>query len=52
MFDHGAANDDYDEEAGHRFGSHKFLPGEYVSIRGHDGELRTFVVAGVEPLPQ
>ena len=48
-----AANGDDDEdEAGYRFGSHKFLPGEYVSIRGHDGELHTFVVAAVEPLPQ
>jgi hypothetical protein len=29
-----------------------FRPENYVSIRGHDGEFHTFVVAGVEPLPQ
>lgn len=39
------------EEAGYRFGAHKFRPGEYVSIRGQDGELHTFVAASVEPLP-
>jgi len=51
MFDYGGA-DDEDDESGYRFGAHKFLPGEYVSIRGHDGELHTFVVATVETLPQ
>ena len=41
---HGdAAND----EAGYRFDSHAFLPGEYVSIREHDGHLRTFRVRSV-----
>jgi hypothetical protein len=37
----------FDDEAGYRFGAHPFVPGEYVSIRDEDGELRTFVVAGV-----
>ena len=51
-FDYGDAGDDEDEEAGYRFGIHKFVPGEYVSIHGHDGELHTFVVTTVESLPQ
>ena len=38
-----------DDEAGYRFGSHVFRPGEYVSIRDEDGELHTFLVATVEP---
>ena len=36
-----------DDEAGYRFGSHIFAPGEYVSIRGADGTTHTFVVASV-----
>lgn len=41
---HGdAAND----EAGYRFDAHAFRPGEYVSIREHDGHLRTFRVRSV-----
>jgi len=38
-----------DEEAGYRFGSHAFRPGEYVSIRDDDGEMHTFQVVSVEP---
>jgi len=37
-----------EEEAGYRFGSHAFLPGEYVTISGEDGETHTFQVASVE----
>lgn len=37
-----------DDEAGYRFGTHRFAPGEYVSIRDDDGELHTFQVASVE----
>ena len=33
-----------DEETGYRFGDERFRPGEYVSIREHDGETRTFRV--------
>jgi hypothetical protein len=45
-YDPAAAEDD---EAGYRFGSHVFAPGEYVSIRDHDDdELHTFRVASVE----
>ena len=38
-----------DQEAGYRFGSHAFSPGEYVSIRDEDGDLHTFQVATVQP---
>jgi hypothetical protein len=38
-----------DDERGFRFGTHAFRPGEYVSIRGEDGELHTFQVVSVEP---
>ncbi|MEJ1157661.1 hypothetical protein [Prosthecomicrobium sp. N25] len=38
---------DEDDEAGYRFGSHAFNPGEYVSIRDEDGELNTFQVVTV-----
>ena len=38
-----------DDEAGYRFGAHKFALGEYVSIRDDDGELHTFQVASVQP---
>lgn len=39
-----------DDEAGYRFGAHAFIPGEYVSIRGEDGEMHTFQVVSVEPV--
>jgi len=39
-----------DDEAGYRLGSHIFAPGEYVSIRGADGNMHTFVVVSVTPL--
>ena len=38
-----------DDEAGYRFASHAFRPGEYVSIRDEDGDLHTFQVISVEP---
>lgn len=38
-----------DDEAGYRFASHAFRPGEYVSIRDEDGEMHTFAVVSVEP---
>lgn len=48
VFDYeGTAEED--EEAGHRFGLHRFVPGEYVSIRDEDGEIHTFQVASVVP---
>ena len=38
-----------DDESGYRFGTHAFRLGEYVSIRGEDGETHTYKVASVEP---
>ncbi len=48
IFDYDATAED-DDEAGYRFGSHAFQPGEYVSIRDEDGEMHTFQVTSVEP---
>lgn len=41
---HGPADSD---ETGYRFGTHVFKPGEYVSIKEHDGVMRTFRVRSV-----
>lgn len=35
------------DETGFRFDQHTLSPGEYVSIREHDGVLRTFFVVSV-----
>jgi hypothetical protein len=43
---HGAP----DDETGYRFDHHAFRPGEYVSIKEHDGVLRTFRVVYVRDL--
>ena len=45
---HGDADND---ETGYRFERHRFIPGDYVSIREHDDRLRTFLVASVEDVP-
>jgi hypothetical protein len=37
-----------DDESLFRFEHHVFKPGEYISIKEHDGVLRTFRVASVE----
>jgi hypothetical protein len=38
-----------DEEAGYRFGSHAFRPGEYVTIRDEAGDdMHTSLVVSVE----
>ena len=47
VFDYDPSGTD-DDEAGYRLGTHAFMPGEYVSIRGEDGEMHTFRVASVE----
>lgn len=47
VFDYDQSADE-DDESGYRFGSHAFRPGEYVSIRGEDGEMHTFQVVSVE----
>ena len=39
-----------DDEAGFMFGSHRFVKGEYVSVRGADGKTLTFAVSAIEPL--
>ena len=39
-----------DDESGYRFGDHVLKPGEYVSIKEHDDEMRTFKVVMVQPL--
>ncbi len=38
------------DEAGYRLDEHKFVPGEYVSIREQDGVMRTFLVKAVVEL--
>jgi len=48
VFDYDPDAED-DDESGYRFGAHAFRPGEYVSIRGDDGEMHTFQVTTVEP---
>jgi hypothetical protein len=35
------------DDKGFKFDQHKFLPGEYVSLREQDGQLRTFRVTAV-----
>lgn len=46
---HGDAEDD---ESGYRLSSHRFVPGEYVSIREQDDVLRMFRIMRVEELPR
>lgn len=36
-----------DDEAGFKLNAHRFVPGEYVSFKEHDGITRTFRVAAV-----
>jgi hypothetical protein len=48
IFDYDVKRSD-DDEAGYRFGSHAFAPGEYVSISDEDDEVHTFRVASVQP---
>ena len=48
VFDYDQSAEE-DDEAGYRFGSHVFRPGEYVSVRDEDGDLHTFRVVSVEP---
>ena len=50
-FHYDTHGDEDDDESGYRFGNHKFVTGEYVSIREHDDKLRTFRVVSVEDLP-
>ena len=36
-----------DDEPGYRFDKHRFAPGEYVSLKEHDGVMRTFRIVSV-----
>ena len=36
-----------DDEPGFKFDKHKFTPGEYVSLKEHDGVMRTFHIVSV-----
>lgn len=36
-----------DDEPGFKLDKHRFAPGEYVSIKEHDGKLRTFRIMSV-----
>ncbi|MBK5198345.1 MAG: hypothetical protein JJE37_08685 [Methyloceanibacter sp.] len=49
-FHYDLLGDPDDDEAGYRFGNHKFTLGEYVSIKEHDDVSRTFRVVAVLPL--
>lgn len=46
-FHYDVKGDPDDDESGFKFESHVFKEGEYVSVREHDGELRTFRVISV-----
>lgn len=48
-FDYDPERSD-DDEAGFKLDKHKLVPGEYVSFRESDGELRTFYVVTVSDL--
>jgi hypothetical protein len=50
-FHYDLLGDPEDEETGYRFGNHKFLAGDYVSIKEHDDVVRTFKVVAVQPVP-
>lgn len=39
-----------DDEPGFKLDKHRFVPGEYVSFKEHDGTMRTFVVRSVSDL--
>jgi hypothetical protein len=39
---------DEGDESGFKLSSHRFVPGEYVSIRDDEGEMHTFRVVSVE----
>ena len=43
-FHYDIHGDEDDDETGYRFGDERFRPGEYVSIKEHDGITRTFKV--------
>jgi hypothetical protein len=46
-FHYDIEGDPEDDETGYKFESHVFKEGEYVSVREHDGTLRTFRVVEI-----
>jgi len=50
-FHYDLHGDEEDDETGYRFADHTFRLGEYVSLREHDDELRTFRIVSVTDLP-
>lgn len=48
-FDYDPAKED-DDEPGYKLDQHRFVPGEYVSFREHDGMTRTFRIVAVADL--
>ena len=48
-FDYDPKSTD-DDEPGFKFDRHRFIPGEYVSIRERDGDMRTFRIVSVRDL--
>lgn len=51
VFHYDLQGDPDEDEPGFKFDSHVFRPGEYVSLREQDGEMRTFRVVTVNPAP-
>ena len=49
-FHYDINGDQDDDETGYRFGDERFRPGEYVSIKEHDGITRTFKVISANKL--
>jgi len=49
-FHYDIHGDEDDDEAGFRFADERFRPGEYVSVRDHDEEMRTFRVVVVRDM--
>ena len=47
VFDYNSATES-DDEPGFKFDKHRFVPGEYVSIKEHDHVQRAFRVVSVE----
>ena len=50
-FHYDLKGDPDEDEPGYKFDSHIFRPGEYVSLREQDGEMRTFRIVSVKPAP-
>jgi len=49
-FHYDINGDEDDDETGYRFGDERFRPGEYVSIKEHDGITRTFKIISADKL--